>query len=693
MKRVTGLLIPFAILVIIISASGLLTIDLVRSLEVRSAWLIPTLAYSLTGSFIVLFSALAVRPFVVERRGWVKVLLLIGYILFCSILAFILVTERGFAPFLFYFLISLLVVGVAVIGLLLFYRKDKWHRVLFAIHNAIFGLVAVAILIFIVEEIDPLRIREDLYVKYETPDKGLKVVAQGRADNPNYYLISHDWGFVRMRESFYGELPNGTWRMFNPKGEPIALLTVRDGAVLNRKLILPVNTFVVSDSYELAKLIQDKGDSDTLTILVDGDVELAEPISIFHKSNIILDKAPHSSSSLLRARSGACVAIDGSSNVVIQNLSLVAESSPEVVSVNTSGYVLVSKCDIAGGVRQAVGVDSKSENISIRENHISNFGSHCIAGYTFNTFVDANTFSQNGKKESAWSIKFYDKHYTDSIPYGLLERALLEFDNDYYEDIPESVVLWGNSYPKVEGTLDLLIDVFDIYSLLSDFSKSVYSPNFYGDYPYCTDFVSYLMGEPLFASYGKGDIDSWFWGSDGYLKFYMVNPQFFRAMRAKVRVNGLQPINGEPLQKIYSLLFSKVFRGYYNAYLFLQDLEAMQSNISRYKEFVDSGGWDVDLFVFHHIVKPRLPMVSTVYYSNTDEGYTEDATSLGPFYQKSKLDLSLCTVMLAGEEVNAKALSKMVSFWLRRNMDGSAQEIFLTMEHFMNELDREWIRR
>ncbi len=124
MKRVTGLLIPFAIFVILVTSSGLLTIDLIRGLEVRSAWLIPALAYSLAGSFIVLFSALAIRSFVVERREWVKVLLLIGYIPFCALLAFVLVIERGIVPFLLYILISLLVVSVAVIGLLLFYRKD-----------------------------------------------------------------------------------------------------------------------------------------------------------------------------------------------------------------------------------------------------------------------------------------------------------------------------------------------------------------------------------------------------------------------------------------------------------------------------------------------------------------------------------------------------------------------------------------
>ncbi|QKG80278.1 hypothetical protein [Tenuifilum thalassicum] len=163
-------------------------------------------------------------------------------------------------------------------------------------------------------------------------------------------------------------------------------------------------------------------------------------------------------------------------------------------------------------------------------------------------------------------------------------------------------------------------------------------------------------------------------------------------MKNKVDLKPDYLIDGVSCRVLYNYLFKNLARKYYVVYRLLQKSDKKNQLVKRYKYFCDSPGLskDIFLFLYHEYKNTYSPIVDEMYIDSDIQ--SESNLDLGKFYERSKVDLYNTKIYIdENSKISARTLTKILSFWLRREIDGSSNAIFETLDYYLESFDNEWL--
>jgi hypothetical protein len=577
--------------------------------------------------------------------------------------------------------------GLLILLLLIFTRGIKWKKIFFAIHSILLTLLSGLIFFIVLSTVHKDRIVPDGGIRYQSIGGSKKVVFQGEGKKEKEYLIETDFHFIRKRRQFTGELPDGKWMAMNKEGVAIAELNTKNGKVTERKHILPFNTIIVKNPKEITNSMSISG----MTFLLKGNYNLQETIVIDGAQNLKIEAMPQEAAPQILSNGLPCFRILNSRNIKICDLSFKANNTKAIIEIVNCENISIDNSQFWGEAENSISIDSESRDIFLKNNKFQNYNKSAIKACTYNTHLESNEYLRNGKKENLLALNFDDKKIDLSTGFEIIENVLLNFNDKYYRNEQKNtIVLWGKTYPKYEGTIEELLYSYNTFNTIKKHLKTNYYSECNCTSYYCYDFFEKITKIPLFSNKNASH-DTWCYTEDGKAKFSFVNPAFFKWIRTHLVFPNDYTIHGVSFSSVYHELFQNFFRNYYCAYMHLKNIHQLDEKIQKYKSFVDTSNWstDLDLFVFREYADTENTSIEYQYYETTTEANEE--TEMENFDQNSNIDLYESVVSIDGEEINAKLFSKLSSFWIRRMIDGSAQEISRTIEYYLKQYDKDWV--
>jgi hypothetical protein len=681
MKKLFNILLVASIASIIIVIIGVLLVN-VGNFEIRRSWLTTITIGTFALSSIILLTLITIKAFTSKSATWLKYILIAGYSLIALVVLLNHYKFKGLLKIVF------IVYPLAAILALEIFKADKWKRIFFSIHSIILSLLAL--LLFVVNIIinEKNVVRNDVNILYKSESGRKKVITQGEGMYERLYIISYDLGIIRKRTEFNGTLPDGKWEVYNKSNEIIAIVVIENGEEVVREIVPLKNSIIVKTIDDIKRNLYNNG----TVFLLSGSYTFGETIEIFGSTNLKFESIPSQEKTRIETKVGPCFRIINSSNISIQDIDLSAPNSNEIIEVIESSNISITENRFLGEVKNGITVDASSTNISILKNEFANILESSIIAYSYNSSIANNRFKSHKAIGYTKVINLLDKQYDGKTAKMLIEKALLQYESTLYRNNAEvnTIELFGKQFHPFGGTIDESFSSNNIITTIRDFISDDYSSEVEFSYPYLYDAIGIITNRPLFLNSPISD-DPWCLNEVGKPKFSLVNPDFFRWFSSNVDLNPSNTIQGVAYNVIYDKLFKNFFRSHYISYLQLKGIEGVDYRIENYKQFVNNSNWrtDIDLFVFHEFIEGEGLQFEYKYHKESSEQANQ---TLDKFYQNSLVNLYDTRIIIDNEPRNAKTYSKLISFWVRRHIDGSAEQIFQTLDFFMKKYDNEWTK-
>lgn len=685
-KTINYTLIFTPIILLLLTVGSFLVNDAYDNLwEIRTYWF-SLVSYTLIAAlFTVFFIALTIKSFISPKGEWIKYTLSLFYFIILSFTAYLLIENQKDTWMFITIFISLLIIAI-----LFLVKKAKLKLVLFVIHTIIFSLISIGFTIGIIANNRTDRVAEDKAILYKSIDGNKKIIVQGDGVLQKKYLILMDFGVLRKRIKYEGSLPDGNWQVFGKDGAIIAVVSIADGIETARENLLTDNKIIVSSINDILNNLQKNG----ITFLFDGDYSFEESIEIVNCCNLKFESIPGKVRANILVNGQPCFIIKGSSNISINDIDLKSVDTEAVIQIIESDEIKIidSKINCQKSSKYGILIDEPSVEIDIINNEFYDPILYSILGYSSSTMVNQNRFYLADRYSNYKSINFKDKQYDRNTVVDLAEKIILNYSGRNFENnSPSAISLFGKSFINYKGNFNDLFYTYDVYNELNEFMENDYCSNCACSSPYCANLLELMSGNKIFSARPISG-DEWCFDVDNNPKFSFINPEFFSWFSKKLDLQPNSLLRGVEYSFIYQNLFSNITRDYYSIYNQLNANKRLSNIIETYKEFVDSSrsNSDIDLFLYHEFLTSNSLLINEHFYKDSIK--SEERSKLGKFYQDSEINLYETTVFIKeSSNILAKDYLKILSFWIRREIDGSASHIYDAVLYYLKKYDKEWL--
>ncbi len=418
--------------------------------------------------------------------------------------------------------------------------------------------------------------------------------------------------------------------------------------------------------------------------------------------------------------------------VEINNANFECLDSYSSIKINSPQYIDISNSSFSGKQEYNLILENTSDRTRISNCNFSGYSSTAIYTTFPNLDIDSNTFLD---KQDAY-VSYPDSIKELIFPWDDLLHNIFyinhrNYDLDIDEDERDDYVFipYGNFFRIYNyGTISDVEQEFLLENALEQFVNDQHPEknNLFNEYwefaEQANKSMESIVGHGIFSKEGNSNTDPWCIYENGESKFHLYNPEFFIWMRKSLKfekteveveeVNDVEETSKNKEEQtwwipvcydeeepepwdyfdIYNNLFKDFFRNYYIIYKYLNDADNTDDILTLFKNEADKN-WYFDfekqkIMLFH--VKSTYSLsieyndsLSTVIIANEDNTDIEDSFD-GLNYRHS--------TAIKNNEICNSTFMDIGSFWFRRMLDGSASELFKTLEHYMNIFDEEWIK-
>jgi len=675
MKKISTITLLSSVLIFILSFLFLLYIKSGgRDIEIRVEWYTKAVQLLLLGCCLLFTISLAVKSIISQKRGWKKLILILIYsVVFVSFGLFFLLEGKSSGSTDGKLILSVIIYTFLVLLLLFFYKRYIWIKWFLFAHSMLLFIILSYSFIKVLQYSSDKYVETDKYVLYKSMKGKQYVVVQGEGSDEALYYIDKDFGIYRTRMDFDPEMLYGKWKQFNKHNKPVAIVEFENGEAVNKEYVLSKNSFIVENTNDLFKILN-KSSDDSLSILLKNDLEIDRPLIIRNKRNMRIAGIYDRGYVKILNKEDVTAFVEESKNVCFENIEFHSEMSSTNMSLINSANIQINNCKFTGFVENGLVVDSLSENISIKNSSFSRYTAKGILAFNQNALIENNTYKTKQSK-----IELLGKKFDVNLQLEIVNELLFANGSVYDESDRDVTELNGVFHPMYSGTFEELYYRNRFHEKLKKYVHTEFCNDCGCAYLYCFDFLSILSDIPLINTTKEG----WGWNNDGSSKFLHVNPEFFTWIRVNSKFTGLEKVNNVSLKAIYHSWFKEIFRNYVSAYKQLHAQADYYQKINEYKDFVDAEYYDIHSFIYYRFI-PERTIVNEAYYG---EGHKRDS------YQHDNWNVSLyeSTINLDNRELSADNVTKIHGFWIRRELDGSALEIYNTLVYFMSVFDDEML--
>ncbi len=681
MKKLSTITFIISPIIISILILGAFVVD-IEDWDIRKSWASMITFALIALFFIIFFVSLTYKVLKSSKTSWKKYSLIIFYAIIFLLTIPLFFKERDL------WIKITTVISLVVILLLFFIKGYKWKKIFLSIHTILFSLISVIFFVVIIINNQKDHVSIDKQVLYESENGRQKIVLQGDGVWEKEYLVYFDIGIIRKRVKFEGQLGDGTWNVFNKKGNVVGIIAIKNGIEISRKNILAENTILVKTIDDIKGNIQKQD----ITFLFEGQYNFKDPIKLTNCKNLKFESIPSNIKTQITAENHPCFIILNSSNIDINDINMHGTNTSSMVDIYNSQNISILESLITGNSDKGISIDEFSSDIKISNNEFRNQKSFSIVAYSTNTKIEENHFYVNDRYNKSKAVFLQDKHYDIQTGIDLFENIILSYNGNWNnENNSNNVTLFGKTYFKHNGTIGDLFIFFNAYNIIEDFIESNYCSNCGCSSPYCYNFLEMISGYKLFIDSPTSE-DDWCFYENDKPKFKFINPEFFKWLAHDLNLNPESLIQGVSYKTLFHTLFEDFIRNYYLAYKALTDQGQLPGLTTKYKDFNDSTNdySELDLFLFHEYIDEIATDVDYIFYHDTNSSF--DKNDLGEYYQDSDINLYETIVYTDKGSLTASDYSKIVSFWLRRSIDGSATIIYSTIVYYLKIYDKEWLK-
>ncbi|MDI3526510.1 MAG: ribulose-phosphate 3-epimerase [Tenuifilum sp.] len=676
-KRLNLLLYLFATLIAIFSVFPILSFS--SNWEIRNPLFSTFFSISISLLILLFFLAITVKAFIAKKKRWMKYILSIPYTLIIALSVYNYIVNSGRLVAVYTIIFS-----VVVLFVLFVVNKQIVNKVIFIIHSILSVVLSSIFFYYSISHVKRDIVEEDSYLLYKKTNGNIKVVKQGNND----YIILFDLGFIRKIRGFNGDLPDGNWNVYGENGSVIAQVTVERGKVVKRQDVAGGNTILVKSVYDIITNLKKKN----ITFLLDGNYTLKSPIRITNCSNISFKSFPGKGRTNIISNNNSCFLIESSSNIRFSNINFSSFFSDNIIKINRSKNIEITNCNFNCNKLTKVGidVDEKSLDVSISENKFYDPLLYSVRCFSGSVEITGNQFLNNIASSRFNSVLLRDKRFNENTFISLIEMALKRKYGNLFNTFKDDEHFEAYDIYHIYDASDLLY-YFNYDEVIDEFISSNYCSDCKCNYNFCSNLIELITGQGIVVDQPYSG-DKWCFRNDNIPKFSFVNPEFFYWLKNKVDLKPDFLIDGVSCRLLYNYLFKNLARKYYVVYMQLKKSGKKNQLVKRYKYFCDSPGLskDIFLFLYHEYKNTYSPIVDEMYIDSDIQ--SESNLDLGKFYERSKVDLYNTKIYIDEDsEISARALTKILSFWLRREIDGSSNAIFETLDYYLESFDNEWL--
>ncbi len=630
--------------------------------EIRKVWFTPVYLVLVIALAMILFSAISIKAFISIRRNWHNFILSFLYILIFLFAYYLFFENRPEKLF-----IAIMVISGFMIILPFILKRQNFQSLLFAVHLGLFSIFPVYFIFFITVDIRD-NIAEDKAIIYKLIGGEQKVILQEEDFVQQAYLISHDLGVLRKKTKFKGWLPDGDWQMYGKDNEILAVAKFKNGYEISRKYTLTKDKVIVKSEDDILSNIQKTG----ITFLFDGHQVLNSPVELTNCNNLKFESIPGQIKTNNCTTAPCSFIIKNSNNLMFDNMDFKSKNYNAVIEIINSHKIKIinSTIDCQESTNYGVLIDEYSRDIAILNNRFYEPVHYSLAGYSNALTICNNSFHSKNTSIDHKSILLKDKKYDSSAVLNIFNNAILNYvEPDVENKSFPSTTIFGKRYYNFHGKLTDLLDRYSFLEELNSFIAKEYCSDCRNIGQYHNGFFEIITGNKLFENKPASG-DKWCFDINNHPKFSFVNPRFFEWLAKDLDINPDAKLQGVTYRLIYKSLFSNLTRDYYIAYKQLNNSKWLPEIIEQYKLAVDSqhSSSQIDLYLYHKL----RPLDSLKFKENLNE----------------------TKVFITGSDyIIAKDYTNLLSFWIRRHIDGSANQIHETIIYYLSKFDKEWLDR
>lgn len=597
-------------------------------------------------------------------------------------------------------------VFAVLLTLILFIRKHRWTRFVFAFYSLLIILVISSFFIYRLQKvhnIDDLYYKDIRLIMQNKNHKNKKVIYQ---EHTRFKRLSREVyieeKFFIFRTEFRHVTYTGIWYEYDDSGNFSQLrayssdgtLTFR-GNVDEDKVIYPETEeklFEVIESIVPEQRIELNDE-----YIIESDLEIARknnfiitPVLITQikgKAQDPVIKNPENTRSGLILKDCENVTIDG------LTLNLMNESAhyPGIISLYKCKNVEIKNCSIEGSAEYGIYIHNSCRNIQVRRNRINGYRQYgCFTEYG-NSVVENNYFENSNRinvENLILSKNDLIQIYKDSFESTYTNM----YDDDYYSPLKFKTYSLGMymgtpGHVKYDsGILSATEDFFDSMGL-SDLSM---------------DFFIFLMeqisGIPVYIPPDKLDSESPWYLDESEMSYY--NPEFILWAGKHLIPEPDHVLLGSTYQQLYDHCYKRFFRVLAETYMYIRDNlvveEYVTSFVNEIKEtgtpqyYLESHFSDLELETDYDVLLNywNYGYDYDGYYYDDEEyygmfGYMFGYYSMYPGYYDPYEIFDMSSDYILTPQ-NA------IGFWFRRYIDGTSDEVWEVLLDLFEKYDTEW---
>ncbi|MCT4615049.1 MAG: hypothetical protein N4A49_09275 [Marinifilaceae bacterium] len=582
-------------------------------------------------------------------------------------------------------------VAIAQLYLCLFKENQKLNKILLCSNSAIVFIISVFMMILIISEKKKDICFEDLRTVFENTENGTRLIIQKNLKGTRAKLVSYDLGFIRKSENIdLDSIPKGKWFAYTKTGRKFATIDIDEKG--NKKIIdgNSENQIIV----KTRKDIDDNLDRENISFLFDRKIYISSPILLDNCKNISFEIVPdflknNNTQAGLFKSSKECIIIKNSENIRINGICVSGKDKEAIVKIIDSRDINIQEIKLIGFGNNGINIDSLSKEIRISDIEFDREIKHGIIAYSHN--IDLNNIqkytssSDLGHRVIVLKDVKFDKKYLSQM----LDKALTYYGK---EDEKANSLKYNNVYCDLfKGNISDMFGSLRIVNAGNYILKNNYTAEETAKYSYAQNILEWISGEPLFLPDAiSSNRLAYRAGNNG--RFSFANPELFDYLSNNFIPKANTKISQYSYQQIYNSVFRKIARDYYSIYKQWKQNDSktkLLSKSSKYIEFKDKGNYaNMNNFLYYtHISKIGLKTRESFY----DDEIVKDK---GEYYQNANISEWDTYIELDdNEHLNLKNYANILSFWLRRDIDGSANSIFKFLKNILNTYDKSWIEK
>ncbi|MBN1182721.1 MAG: right-handed parallel beta-helix repeat-containing protein [Bacteroidales bacterium] len=691
--------------------------------EIRSSF-IHFLYYKFTPAFLFLGSiGFIIKSIMAKSKPWTKWLSIGIFAFFTFTLGIRFILFGGSINkderMVVYILTIICVVCIVSILFVKKYTITRWISFgLWIIITFFSGIMTIAV---ITQGGAPSLYQDDYVIYQSLENKKFKVVHQtGKYGQTRIQMIKNSKMPIRHSEYFMPEELNGRWSGYDEFGNLVSINTYKDGQITAREPVVPENAELIGNIDSL--LLTLNNPTQDRYICLEGNFFLERPFKIKGAKNITITKPLNVSNPIINSNYDGhnALVFENCENIILDSLNLNLSSNynkePGIINIINCSNIMIRNSDITGKAKYAIYIDNNSSGIIIKNNTISGYSSDGIYLSAENTTISENSFSRLDKED----------YYTDiKIPSGKLSqkditqliRTSLENTDDYPFAKTEQVVKIGDNWLTIflGGPSDLYYYA-GIYEALNSYYSNKYGSDMGCRYNYCYNILYKISGVQPFITDVSKIKDKWAI-YEGEPKFGIVNPDFIDWMRNNFLISPETKVASVKLQELYDEVFFHFFRMLTESYLYFHQNYNLDDEISYYKGNASDYNLTNALYQKYNGI---LPEYDTEGYNQYEEGdYIEEE---GESYEgEGEYQEGYEGEQYEGGEYEGDSYEgegeyygdegegdyyegdyyynntpffmkqyECVGFWLRREIDGSADKLFKLLADFVKIYDSQW---